>query len=89
MTESQLQAKIIKYLEAQGWYVIKVVSSNRRGVPDLVCTKESEYYFFEIKTPTGKAQPIQIAQINTINKIASSERAFIVRSIEDVAQIIF
>ena len=36
MTEQQIQAKIIKKLEAQGYYVIKLVQTNKPGIPDLI-----------------------------------------------------
>ena len=36
MTEQQIQAKRIKELEAEGYYVIKLVKTNKNGIPDLI-----------------------------------------------------
>jgi len=36
MREQQIQAKKIKELEAQGYYVIKLINTNKNGIPDLI-----------------------------------------------------
>ena len=36
MKEQQVQAKKIKELEAQGYYVIKLTMTNKNGIPDLL-----------------------------------------------------
>ena len=36
MTEQQIQAKKIKELESQGYYVIKLTTTNKNGIPDLI-----------------------------------------------------
>ena len=36
MTEQQIQAKIIKEKEAEGYYVIKLKMTNKNGIPDLI-----------------------------------------------------
>ena len=35
MTEQQIQSKRIKELEAEGYYVIKLIKTNKNGIPDL------------------------------------------------------
>ena len=36
MTEQQIQSKRIKELEEQGYYVIKLVRTNKNGIPDII-----------------------------------------------------
>jgi hypothetical protein len=36
MTEQAIQSKRIKQLEAEGYYVIKLVKTNKNGIPDLI-----------------------------------------------------
>ena len=60
MTEQQIQSKRIKQLEADGYYVIKLVKTNKNGIPDLVAFKpDAEVLFSEIKKPNGKLSKLQ------------------------------
>ena len=60
MTEQQIQSKRIKELEAIGYYVIKLVSTNKNGIPDLIAIHpEKGVLFSEVKTPSGKVSPLQ------------------------------
>lgn len=60
MTEQQIQSKLIKELEAQGYYVIKLVKTNKNGIPDLVAIpRDSDVKFFEVKTSIGKVSKLQ------------------------------
>ena len=59
MKEQQIQVKRIKQLEAEGYYVLKLIKTNRNGIPDLIAIKEGEVLFSEIKTPKGKLSEIQ------------------------------
>jgi Holliday junction resolvase len=60
MTEQQIQKKRIDQLEAQGYYVIKLIKTNKNGIPDVVAIPpNSGVIFSEIKTPKGKLSPIQ------------------------------
>ena len=36
MTEQKIQAKLIKQLEADGYYVLKLSVTNKPGIPDLI-----------------------------------------------------
>ena len=36
MTEQQIQSKKIKELEAEGYYVIKLIKTNKNGIPDVL-----------------------------------------------------
>lgn len=60
MKESQVQSKKIKELEAQGYYVIKLIKTNKNGIPDIIAIpKGSDVEFYEVKGPTGKLSPLQ------------------------------
>tara|TARA_R110000868_G_scaffold68492_5_gene202460 strand:+ start:66 stop:308 length:243 start_codon:yes stop_codon:yes gene_type:complete len=58
--EQQIQAKKIKELEAQGYYVIKLISTNKNGIPDLIAIPpNSDVLFVEVKGPNGKVSKLQ------------------------------
>lgn len=60
MTEQQIQKKRIDQLEKEGYYVIKLIKTNKNGIPDVLAIPPgAEVIFSEIKTPKGKLSPIQ------------------------------
>ena len=60
MTEQQIQRKRIKQLEGKGYYVIKLIKTNKNGIPDLIAIPPGcEVLFSEVKTPRGKLSKIQ------------------------------
>jgi Holliday junction resolvase len=60
MKEQQIQAKKIKQLEAEGYYVIKLINTNKNGIPDLIAIpKNSDVLFVEVKKPDGKMSKLQ------------------------------
>lgn len=60
MKEQQIQAKRIKELESQGFYVIKLIKTNKNGIPDLIAIPPgSDVLFSEVKTPKGKLSRLQ------------------------------
>ena len=66
MKEQLIQSKIIKRLEGQGWYVIKLIKTNKNGIPDLVAFKDDEFQFIEVKTETGKLSELQKFRIEEL-----------------------
>jgi hypothetical protein len=69
MTEQQVQSKKIKELESQGYYVIKLVKTNKNGIPDLlVLPKNSDAFFIEVKKEGGVLSKLQEYRINELNK---------------------
>jgi len=69
MTEQQIQSKKIKQLEASGYYVIKLIKTNKNGIPDIVAIpKYSRALFVEVKTETGKVSPLQEYRINELKE---------------------
>ena len=69
MTEQQIQSKRIKQLEEQGYYVIKLVKTNKNGIPDLIAIpKNSDVEFIEVKKPKGKLSKLQEYRIQELQK---------------------
>jgi len=60
MTEQQIQSKRIKELEAKGYYVLKLIKTNKNGIPDLIAIPpNSQVLFSEVKTSTGRLSTLQ------------------------------
>lgn len=58
--EGKIQAKRIKQLEAEGYYVLKLIKTNKNGVSDLLAIpKGAKVIFCEVKTPTGVVSELQ------------------------------
>lgn len=69
MRESAIQAKRIKQLEAEGYYVIKLIKTNKNGIPDLIAIpKDSNVLFSEIKTEKGKLSKLQEYRLKELNE---------------------
>lgn len=69
MKEQQVQAKIIKRLEADGWYVIKLIKTNKNGIPDLIAFKGNDFQFIEVKTETGRLSELQKFRIEELTNL--------------------
>ncbi len=59
MTEQKIQTRRIKQLEAEGYYVLKLIQTNKNGIPDLLALKDGEILFSEVKRPNGKLSKLQ------------------------------
>lgn len=60
MTEQQIQKKRIDQLERDGFYVLKLIKTNKNGIPDVLgIHPDGRVIFSEIKTPIGKLSKIQ------------------------------
>ncbi len=69
MTEQQIQAKRIKQLEAEGYYVIKLIKTNKNGIPDLVAIPPNcGVIFSEVKTTKGKVSALQEYRLKELKK---------------------
>lgn len=67
MTEQQLQKKRIEELENQGYYVIKLIKTNKNGIPDLIAIPpKSNVIFSEVKRPEGKVSKLQEFRIKEL-----------------------
>ena len=69
MTEAKYQSKIIKELEADGYYVLKLIKTNKNGIPDLVALKPNEVKFIEVKGLSTPVSKLQKYRINELKKL--------------------
>jgi Holliday junction resolvase len=69
MTEQAIQRKLIKQLEADDYYVIKLTVTNKTGIPDLIALKPNEVRFIEVKRPNGKVSKIQEYRIKELRSL--------------------
>lgn len=84
--ESEIQSSILKYLRSlKGCWVTKIVTANERGVPDIICCYKGKFIALEVKAKSGELTPIQAVQILKIH--VAGGRACIVRSVEDVKEV--
>jgi Holliday junction resolvase len=66
MLESAIQSKIKKKLQEEGWIVVKLIKTSLTGIPDLMCLKDGEVKFIEVKQVKGVISPIQQHVIDTL-----------------------
>lgn len=85
--EKDVQKEITKYLEGEGFYVVKVIKANKSGVPDLLaCGNDGKFYGIEVKD-TGKKKNVTKLQLLHIQKINESGGvAFVADSVENVKE---
>ncbi len=68
MKESQIQNKKIKQLEEEGYFVVKLVLTNKMGIPDLLALKDGKALFLEVKRPNTKLTKLQEYRIQELKK---------------------
>tara|TARA_A100001201_G_scaffold3279_3_gene7571 strand:+ start:8606 stop:8845 length:240 start_codon:yes stop_codon:yes gene_type:complete len=69
MSEQKIQFKKIKELEQEGYYVIKLTTTNKNGIPDLIAIpKNSDVLFVEVKKPGGKLSKLQEYRIKELKQ---------------------
>jgi len=67
VTEQQIQSKLIKKLESEGFYVLKVSVTNKPGIPDLIAIpKNSDVKFIAVKRPGHKPRALQVYRIKEL-----------------------
>lgn len=75
MLEQQIQSKIIKRLESQGWFVIKIIKCSKNGIPDLMAIKDGVVKFFEVKRPKlGVVSEIQKYRLKQLEQYGIEAR---------------
>ena len=69
MTEQKVQANKIKELEAEGYYVLKLIKTNKNGIPDLLALHpDKEILFVEVKTNKGVVSKLQKYRIKELKE---------------------
>ena len=70
MTEQQYQKKIIDNYESEGWFVLKLIKTNKNGIPDLLCLKSGEKpLFIEVKAEKGIVSALQEYRIKELTDL--------------------
>jgi hypothetical protein len=69
MTESQIQSKISDHFTKQGYLVVKLMKTNRNGIPDLMLLKDGTTRFIEVKKKGGVIAPLQKYRIEQLRKM--------------------
>jgi Holliday junction resolvase len=83
MRESIIQTQIKKYLETNGWMVIKLIQTSCNGIPDLMALKNGRTVFVEVKQPGKKPNDLQKYRIEKLNKAGFA--AIAATSVADVS----
>lgn len=67
---SKVQTKTIKDYEAKGYFVINLIVTNKKGIPDLLCLKENEKpLFIECKEKNDTFKPLQKYMAKLLQKL--------------------
>jgi len=71
--ESKVQSKIIKHLELDGYFVVKLMATNKNGIPDLLAVKTGSLnLWIEVKTVDGKLSKLQSHRHNELQKVGQA-----------------
>lgn len=68
MLEKNIQSKIKKKLEEQGYLVVKLIKTNCNGIPDLIALKNGKTMFIEVKQEKGILSELQKLRIEQLRK---------------------
>lgn len=68
MLESKIQSNILKKLTDNGIYAHKNITTNKKGIPDIIACVNGKYLALEVKQPGGKATELQLYNIDMIRK---------------------
>jgi len=80
--ESKVQNKIKTYMESKGYHVIKVIQLSLNGYPDLMCLKDGQTIWIEVKDKGEKPRPLQEYRIKELNELGF--KAFFADSIDSL-----
>ena len=69
LSEQKVQTKRIKDLEAEGYYVIKLIKTNKNGIPDLIALHPDKGILFsEVKRADGRLSALQEYRIKELKE---------------------
>lgn len=72
--ESDIQARIIARLKAEGWLCVKLVSTNLPGIPDLLMLKDGKARFIEVKRPGTSPNRCKRTVLPSFERLASKSK---------------
>jgi len=83
-SESKLQNAIIKLLESNHYYVVKVVTANRSGVPDILFCKDGMFCAIEVKKEGKLSKVTELQKLHLEMIRASGGKAIVADNLETV-----
>lgn len=81
-SESCVQRDIIMYMERCGWYVVKLIQTNKNGIPDLMAVRDGKCIFVEVKRAKQTAKPLQNYRIKEL--LEHGATSFVSHSVEEI-----
>jgi len=85
MSEQKEQAKVLKWLKNNGYWVFKTIECNRAGIMDIIaCSPTGKFVGIEMKYGSGKASKLQSWNILEVAKRGGT--AFVAWSLEEVKE---
>ena len=66
---SKHQTRVIKKMEAAGWFVVNLIKTNKNGIPDLMCLKDGKCVFIECKEKNDTLKPLQAFRIKQLQEM--------------------
>lgn len=80
--ESIIQREIVEHLERERWFVMKLIQTNKNGIPDLMAIRDGTSVFIEVKRKGCKPRSLQLFRMQELT--ASGVLAFVASSVEEV-----
>lgn len=69
LLEQKVQNNLIKKLEQDGYYVIKLSVTNKNGIPDIIAIpQDSNVEFYEVKQKGKRPSEIQVYRMKELDK---------------------
>jgi len=85
MSEQKVQKKIIDWLTKEGYWTVKTIVSNKKGVPDiLACSPAGQFVAIEVKFGRNKPSKLQEYHVAELNKRGA--KAIIAWSLTEVIE---
>ena len=84
--ESGLQAEIIDYGEMRGWFIVKITSPSRNGMPDVYAVRRGRHVWIEVKRQDEAARAQQLRVKRLLEEHGAE--VFVVDCIEDARAIL-
>jgi Holliday junction resolvase len=88
MKEQAYQSKILKYLNDEGYYAVKVISASKKGVPDIIACINGKFVGIEVKTPRTRNNTSELQKYNIELIKESKGIAGVAVTIDDVKELI-
>lgn len=68
-TENKVQSRLIKDFEKKGFYVVKLILTNKNGIPDLLLLKNGQAKFVEVKRDGCKPRELQKYRMDELRRL--------------------